>query len=191
MQLPLPGKFQIRLFERYFEMTTRILRFVTCFVLLAVAAPARAGVILSFSTSSPTVIADGSGMGDVTIDVQAAADTGTQSLKGYDLFVDLTAPAGTDPPVGWSVSTPLDVAKVSSGSFFSETTNPGEGDVAASDLDLFGSGITLTETPTTLWSFTASMDSGSGATDEIYGANFLTGGGLSLTDGGGGRHYDF
>ncbi len=137
-----------------------------------------AAVILSFATSSSQVVANVNNQGSLNVSVLAAADSGTQTLRAYDLFVDI-APAGAALPSGWTLSTP--VANVAF-DLFSPSTSPSQGNVRASGAQLFSAPITLTTSPTTLWNFQISFDGNAGAVDGSYGLSFLTTGNFSLKD---------
>lgn len=152
---------------RYIGLT---LLFLALAELAATAVSAQAGLILSFSPSTPTVTANVNNQGSITIAVQAAADTGTQTLKGYDLFVDLQ-PAGIGKPAGWTVTTPVEVENFD---LFSPSTTPTQGDVGASGLQLFSPAVTLTTTPITLWTFGVNFNGDAGAANGTYAMTFIT-----------------
>ncbi len=147
---------------------------------IAVTVTTSADLVLSISPSAPIVVAAGN-QGSVTLDVQAAANSGTQTLSSYQLFVDLSPPAGRGIPAGWSVTTPVQVVSLSDGALFSGSTSPTQGDVSANGRDDFSIGVTLDTTPTTLWRFTVDMDGTSGAEDGIFPVSFLTGGDFNVS----------
>ena len=140
------------------------------FVLITTVTPTRADIVLSFSPPDQTV-----DQGDTaTIDVQARALAGTQSLGSYDVFVDLGPPAGAGIPTGWSATLP--VVGALAPSLFSPSTSPIQGDLSAAGA--FFAGATLTTTPVTLWQFTATTGTQVG----FFPVSFLTGSAFSLLD---------
>jgi hypothetical protein len=149
------------------------------FSLLAFCLPlvADAGLILGFQTSG-TITANQSGQASTTVTVRVASDVGIQTLKAYDLFVDI-APAGTALPSGWTLGLRTELTDYD---LFSSSINPSQGNVSASAAQLFSSSINVTTTSMSLWSFQLSFDGSTGAVDGTYGLNFLTGGNFSLVD---------
>jgi hypothetical protein len=143
---------------------------VSVLVVITTASPTQGGIVVSLAPSAPTVSADPDARGSVLLSVRAAADEGTQTLKAYDLLVDLSPPGGVGLPSGWTVEAPVDIVEL--GGFF----DPGpsaSADVYAGDIDILGSGIVLDTSPITLWEFTVNMNGFEGARDGVFEVKFL------------------
>jgi hypothetical protein len=150
-------------------MPIRVLS-TTLLVVVAFVANAHAGVVLSLAISTLTVEADPDGNATFDVEILAAADTGTQSLRGYDLFVD----AGNDGvglPAGWTLDLPVVSTEI--GDFFYPSLSPSDGDVMASDANVTGPDFELTTTPTPLWHFQVDVAASDGAVDGTVDVVFM------------------
>lgn len=143
-------------------------------------------VIVDLVPSNSTIILTG-GTQTFSLDAQIAAGISvTQAMQGYTLPVDLSPPVGTDPPVGWTITSVTALNTLPGSLGFVSSTNPLEGDVLAGDGTniITTTPITLTMTPLSLFRFTIELDNQ--AVAGVYDASFFRTGNLfEINDGAG------
>ncbi len=134
---------------------------VVCLVALVLLplGKAEAGAVVTFEPSTSRIIIPTAGTEQFSVQVRLAADTDTQAIDNYEISVDLSPPLGVGRPVGWQILSVTEVTSFGEGFFDEDFITPEEGDLRVGDLTIFGSPLTFTTTPTTLFSFVVSVDS--------------------------------
>lgn len=120
----------------------------------------RAGVVIDITPSTSTVFLPNAGATtQFTLEVSISADAGTQLFRGYGMPIDLgPSTPNTDPPVGWTVVSAVVINEIPGDPPFTFDLDPAEGDIFASDSNIFGSPVTLTTAPLRLFSFTVELN---------------------------------
>lgn len=141
---------------------------------------ASAGVVLTFAPSVTELTLPQSGTTSFTVAVRLNAATGTESVAGYDIPIDLAPADGRGLPDGWSISGFTKLTDFGSANQFFpglNPFNPDEGDFLVGDASL-GDPIVFDTAPTALFSFT--VDVGPTAQPGAYTASIVDGALLSI-----------
>lgn len=148
---------------------------ILCAVIsLCATTSACAGVVLTFDPSVKELTLPQSGTTSFTIAVRLNAETGTESVSGYDIPIDLAPVAGRGLPGGWSISGFTKLADFGNVIIFPgpNALSPDEGDFLVGDASL-GDPLVYNTDPTALFSFT--VDVASTAQPGSYTASIVDG----------------
>lgn len=148
-------------------------------LLSGLAAPASADLVLSIgpvltSIAQPTAGATR----EITLTVFMRAKTGTESVEGYTLPIDISPPTGTSLPSGMTITGATARTVFGGPPFAGNFATPGEGDLVAIAGFPGSTPVPFNTTPTPLFDFNVLIDSSVATGD--YSADFFQGVLLSL-----------
>ncbi len=133
---------------------------LTAVLVLSQAQASRAGIVISFDPAVTEVTIPFMGSTGFTVTVRMRADAGTAAVGGYDIPIDLSSPAGSGLPAGWTIAGFTKLKDFGSEVFFPGplALTPDEGDFLVGDASLAGR-LDFGIDPVPLFSFTVDVTS--------------------------------
>lgn len=164
-----------------FTWILRSVPFIASILVLfgGLAAPASADLVLSIGPELTTIVQPiGGATREITLTVFMRAKTGTESVEGYTLPVDLSPPPGKGLPLGMTITADTTAITIFGGLPFKADLNPGEGDLLAIAGALNVTPVLFDTNPSPLFNFNVLIDSTVATGD--YTADFVNESLLSL-----------
>ncbi len=129
-------------------------------LLSGLATPASAALVLSIGPEFTSITQPALGAtSEITLTVFMRAQTGTESVVGYTLPIDISPPTRTNLPPGMTITGATALTIFSNPPFAGNFTNPGEGDLVATAGFPGGTSVSFDTNPSPLFNFNVSIDS--------------------------------